>query len=240
MPGLIHRHLHGRDDSVASERRAEPRHARIGVGSLRGVGHHHLDVRCRAIQPVVELFVGAVDVGLHASGGLLRLGGFSTGPLVIQSTAMVVSQVAGDRKKVRLVRVGSQGNVEDETRRGNLVGCRGRLQTAAANHIVEPAIAERDGAVGGRLFQKVAPALALLPAHLKDVREIGPKLDGERHLDAIETVIGNMQLLVLGALPEKAAAGDVQAAAGYERSVLEVHVGIGEVHGQERIVVPHS
>ena len=56
------------DDAVAAERRAEPRHAGIRVRPPRHVGDHQMQVGKAAIDPVVELLVGRVDIaGLGAS-----------------------------------------------------------------------------------------------------------------------------------------------------------------------------
>ncbi len=55
--------LEGRDERVPPEHRGEPRHARIGVGSLRQVGDEHVEIAHRTPQPLVEMIVRGGNAG---------------------------------------------------------------------------------------------------------------------------------------------------------------------------------
>ena len=61
-----------RDDAVAAERRAEPRHARIHVRAGRHLARHHLDVGGGSVAPLVELLVGREQACTTCGGGSSR------------------------------------------------------------------------------------------------------------------------------------------------------------------------
>ncbi len=50
-----------RDNAIAAERRAEPRNARIGIGTGRGVGNHHVQIGNGPVDPVVEMLLRTLD-----------------------------------------------------------------------------------------------------------------------------------------------------------------------------------
>ena len=76
-------------------------------------------------------------------------------------------------------------------------------------------------------------------AHLEQVGEIGGEIDGQPAGPGIDVEIMDGDALVAGALPEEFRPPDMQGFARQHDGAVLVDIGIGEIHGQDDIVVLH-
>jgi len=203
-----------------------------------GVGHQHVQVRAGAREPGVELLVG---------GGHLRLarprrlhpsqarGQAFPGPRL--PGGMAIQQAGeGERKGGRLLRL----ELEAEARGGlgQVEGGRLAAEAQAPGDPVQPPVAQLGPVGPGRQAQGLARALPAHPAHLEDVREVGLEGQGQDEVDLLQAVVGDPERLVAGPLVQEGGAEDVDQPTRQEAVLANLDVGIGEVHGEEDVVVP--
>src|SRR6185437_14878415 len=63
-------HLQRRNNTVPSERDAEPGYTGIGIESLRRLRDQHVKIGERPVQPVIELLIRSVDMDIGSFGFL--------------------------------------------------------------------------------------------------------------------------------------------------------------------------
>ena len=102
---------------------------------------------------------------------------------------------------------------------------------------VEALVAQDGGGGPHRLAGDRAAALAPQPADLEQVGEVAVEQHGQAQIDRTIAVVLNRQPLIDGVAPEKNRAHDVQGVLRQHQMIVEIHVGIGEVDRQQRVVV---
>ena len=229
-------HLQRGNQSVAAERGRIPGNARIRVLPLRRFRHQHIEVGHRLAQHLVEDIVRRLDAG-RAAGQAPHL-------------ATVRQQAAKERH--RLVHDRLVAGYRDEQcdhflgRQLEMIGrrvdgepCRPRLEMQGGNAClaVEPAIFQHD--IGGAEQPAGAhsPARPALATHLEQIGKI--IVEQQRQVEARRPVAVILQrdALVGRAAPKENRAHDVQRVLLQRQPAVAVHVGIGEIDGQRRIVV---
>ena len=107
----------------------------------------------------------------------------------------------------------------------------------AARLAVEPAIGEDDAVVSGHLRRRGAAPRPAEPADFEQVGEVVAEADGEREADGTVAEIAQRQPLIRGVAPEIGRALDVQQVLVQDDVSVDVVVGIGEIDGEQRVVV---
>ena len=161
MSGLTHSISQRGDDAVAAERRAEPGHAGVGIGPVRRLGDHHVQVGERAVEPVVELLVGRADAGSRVRSPSRRARRGAHRSAVVERSRRAgrcAIQLAGDDDEDRALRSRVEVQVEARARRRDPVGCRRAVDARAPDHAVEALVAEHDCRARRRPARAAGPA----------------------------------------------------------------------------------
>ena len=104
---------------------------------------------------------------------------------------------------------------------------------------VEALVVEFDRRAAVERGTLLAAACAPHPAHLEQIEKVARERKRERQLDALLAEITHAEPLMRRAVPEENAANDVDGVLRQDQFVVEIDVGIGEVDGENDIVVPH-
>ena len=114
-----------------------------------------------------------------------------------------------------------------------------KQQMGAALALVEPEIAQIDGAVADAAGLALAALLACHAADLEQVDEVG--LEGQRqvHVDRLAAVVGQADVLVAGALPQQLGAEDVDRALADHYRAAARDVGVHQLDDQQAVVFLH-
>ncbi len=198
------------DDAVPSERRAEPWHAGVWIEAFRTLGHHHGDIRGRSVEPFVELVVRAGNPALLRPQSRLcgarvfeRIG-------VRRRHTMDLAGLAGDghveERRVAGVQFDRQRQDSGADRqRRRLADDRCPPQDAVESPVTEDQMVTHE-----LIAQPLAAPLPCGAAHLEDVGEIrvGVNRNGRPH--ARLAIVGDLQALETGAVPQKRGFEDVQ------------------------------
>ena len=81
--------------------------------------------------------------------------------------------------------------------------------------------------------------LTLEPTHLEEVREIAVELDSQAEIDGAVAMIADGIPLISDASPKKDRTHNVEHVFRQDQTVLKIHVRVGEVGGDQRVVVAH-
>ena len=98
-------------------------------------------------------------------------------------------------------------------------------------------VAERHRAALDAAAQASAAGRAGRAADLEDVREIRVEVERQGRRDRLRLIIADVQVLVTDPAPEELGAGDVQRAARDRHAAVGRHVRIGQVDGEDGVVL---
>ena len=229
-------HLQRGDQSVAAERGRIPGDAGIGITPLRRVGHQHVEVGHRPAQHLVEEVVRGLD-----RGGVVRHRA---------QIAVDRAQPAQERHRLRRFRRAAADGAANRRellrrnaeaighrRRGELARGRIEAQDRLPQLGVEALIAQHGGGGARHLAVDGAAALAPQAADLEQVGEVAVEQHGQAQIDRTFAVVLDRQPLIGRVAPEKNRAHDVQGVLRQHQVIVEIHVGIGQIDRQQRVVV---
>ena len=231
-------HLQRGDQPIAAEGGRVPGDAGVGIASLRRAGHEHVEIGHRAAQHLIEEVVRGLD-----RGGVAR----NSAPI-----AMDRAQAARERYGFgRFRRAAGDGAVDRRHllgRKGEAIRCRrrrdlGRRRLEAQHRLpqlgVQSLVAQDGGVRADRLAGAGAAAFPLQAAHLEQVGEIAVEQHRQAQIDRTIAMVLDPQPLIGRVAPEKNRAHDMHGVLGQNEAMVEIHVGIGQIDGQLRIVVAH-
>ena len=232
--------LQRRDQPVASEQGAEPRHARVGVRPGVRVRDQQVQVGERSLHPRVEPAVAALDSNRafplalqHARYRRLRaVEALDHRRLGTDLTAH--RQIQGSRLP------GAEIEVPSRVRPGELGRTGREVQPRAAGDAVEADVAERDGRALDERIHRVAAPRALEPAHLEDVVEVGREPYAYDGRPALRRVVAQLQAFVAGARAQELRPEQVNRLARHVEMMLAVDVGVRHVDDEQRVALPDA
>ena len=201
--GIEPQRLHGGDQRVAAEHRAEPRNAGIGIGTVRRVGDQHVEVGDRPAYGLVERRAGAGDRRGACRRGAQRP---PRPPQRLQEArpCLVLRVLLGGAidRQVDVARLaGLQDELEEGAIDAELVGRRRKAHHRASGQAVEAGIAQRDGVAAHDAGMAQAVALAARAADLEQVGEVGGERQAEPQALRLPAEVAHRQPLVAGRLP---------------------------------------
>ena len=227
------------DDPVAAERCAEPGDARVGIRPVRRLRDHHLEIRHRAGDPLVQLRAGGAHAAARQLAARDRTGQRRTAAIVVELgavAAVVAAQLHVDRRGAAR----RQPQVKTRLAAMQIVGHRIEADPRAALDAIEPFVAQGHPPPLDNRLVAGAAALALRAAHLEDVGVVGVEAERELDVDGGRREAGDAQALVAAAPPQELRAEHVQRPARqHELPRLVLEVGRGEIDGQEIVLLLH-
>ena len=203
--------LKRRDDSVAAERRHEPRYSRVGIGAGGQPGRQQRDIRTRLVQPCVESLARAVQQRTgspnctHGTSSRHRRRAKAidarsrlafTSDFEVQCGLRCVDE--------REVPLGTPGG---QTRRHGREG-----DGRCARDVVEPHVTKCCAVLRQDRCQVTPSSLANRSAHLEDIGKIGGELQRKQQIDRAPAEIAHCHPLVEPLPPHKAPPLDVHDA----------------------------
>jgi hypothetical protein len=226
--------LHRGDDAVAPEGRAEPGDAGVGIGTVRRLGDHHLQIGDRPVQPLVEIVAAGVDAAPR-EGRARQLGRERRqGVLVRHRGQRLRAQLAGngDEQGDRLPWFESQ--VIAGLPAGERLWRRIEADPRSPGHPIETFVAEYQARLAADFVQLAPAPFPLGAAHLEDVGEVGVQVQPQVDFKRLAAEAGDPQALVADPVPEEGAPKDVQLAPGQrERAARLLEVGIRQIDSEE-------
>ncbi len=126
-------------------------------------------------------------------------------------------------------------------RRGRRDLARGRVeaQRGLSQLRIEALIAQKHG---GRLDRAATGDAAAVPpqaANLEQVGEVAVEQHGQAQIDRMVAMVADRQSLIGRVAPEKDRPHHVQGVLRQHEVIVEIHIRIGQIHGQQRVVVAH-
>ena len=216
--------------------RTEPRNPGVGVSAVRRLAHHHVQVGSRALDPAVHALVR----GYRPAGArLLGLGAAapSRDRLVeVRETKLLIAGLAGDGDLDADGRVGFDREMEHQHARLDAIGTAHRTDARAALDPVQPPVPQ-DYFLGGRFRRPAAMCEPLGAANFEDVGEVRLEPKCQRHVEPLESVVGDVQTLGQRRRLDHAGPGQVQQAPRHQHLVALDHVGVGQIGREHRVVV---
>ncbi len=226
-------------DPIAPECRVGPGNSRIGVQPCRRRREQHVEVRRGAADPGIQALVRGVDVATEA---------FAVGkdPLASQQRCFVRKRVdatgatlASERQREHLLCVTLEldGKLKLRGRdraRGWFAG-----NDRASHDPVESFVTQLGEVRPRSSLELSAPPEPVAATDFEHVLEVRCKLDAQTDLERCAREVTDVDPLVTGAVPDEFLAVDVQAAAREDQLVVDVDVGIGQIHAEHQIVAAH-
>jgi hypothetical protein len=105
--------------------------------------------------------------------------------------------------------------------------------------LVEADIGHDDGVGRGDPAVDDAATRAPHAPHLEDVGEIAAEIDGGAEADGGLAIVFQGEPVIGGVLPEENVALDMDGVLFQDQLAIGENVGVGQLHCEERIVVPH-
>ena len=205
---------------------------------MRRAGHQHVEIGHRAAQHLVEQVVRRLDGGGLVRGcALIAVNGAQ--PLQKRNGLRQLRHPAADGETEscrllgrKLATVGGRG-------RRDLARRRVEAQRSLPQLCIEALIAQDDGLRPHRAATADAAAVPPQPANLEQIGEVAVEQHGEAQIDRTIAVVMDRQPLIGRVAPEKNRPHDVQGVLRQNEVIVEVHIGIGQIHGQQGVVVAH-
>ena len=203
---------------------------------MRRVGHQHVEVGHRPAQHLVEEIVRGLD-----GGGVVR-----------HRAKIAVDRAQSPQQRHRLGRFrraaadGAANRCELFRRNAQAIGhrrrgefARGRIeaQDRLPQSSVETLIAQHGGGGAHHLTIDGAAVLPPQAADLEQVGEVAVEQHGQAQIDRSFAMVLDRQPLICRVAPEKNRAHDVQGVLRQHEMLVEIHVGIGQIDRQQRVVV---
>ena len=229
-------HLQRGDQSVAAERGRIPGDARIRIAALRGLGHQHVEVGHRLAQHLIEDIVRGFDAG-RAGGEFSHFAAMRQQPAKEWRRLLRSRPVAGYRDEQRGDRLRRKfempgGGIHRQPRRPRI-----EMHRRIARLAIEPVIVERDIGRAQQLARTDAAARTLFAAHLEQIGKVVVEQQRQGEARGVLAVVLHADALIGRAAPQKDRAHDVQHVLLQHDPAIAVHIGVGEIDGQRRIVV---
>ncbi len=227
-------------DSIAPECRVGPGNSRIRVQSRRRSREQHVEIRRRAADPGIQSLVRGVDVATEA---------FAVGEdsLASEQSRFVRERVdatgatlASERQCEHLLCVTLELDAKVKLRGCDRARCRFASDDGASHDPVEPFVTQLGKVWPRSSLELSTPSWPVATADFEHVLEVRGKLDAQTDLERCPREVADVDPLVTGAVPDELLAVDVQAAARENQLVVDVDVGIGQIHAEHQIVAAHS
>ena len=239
MDGSSHSVIERGDQPVAAEGRAEPRHARVGIGAHRRVGHEHVQVGGRASHHFAEGLVRRLDAGGAPARRPQRRARM---PQAAQERRAAPARAIAGRdahaqEQVPLL-AGREDDVEARLPGVERVRRRIEFHERAEPHRVQADVAEGDAVGCLDRRRRGAATRARLAAHLEQVDEVRGEVHRQPQTLRPVAVVAHHDALVARALVDELHAMQVDALAPQRRLAGALEVGIGHLRGEDRVVGP--
>ena len=231
-------HLQRRDDAVAAERGRVPGDAGVRVGALRRAGGQHRQVGHRAAYDLVENHIRAGDGGHAAAGGQALLERRAQALAERQGGVLLAAAFASHRHIDRTRCVRRQGKGVGGGAARQLFRRRVEPDRGAPANIVETVVVHGHRAGADRHVRAAATRTAQA-AHFEQVGKVAGKGERKLHVEGQVAVVLQAQPLIGGAVQQKKRAHDVQRVFRLHQLAVEVDVRVGQIDGEDGIVVAH-